>query len=76
MSMPSTLTLRTWVTLLQETNRKREEWEERCHYWKHKYQTLYQEHMHTLLSLCCDACRSPDDEELCNTCATKWKKCT
>ena len=52
------------VTLLQDANREREEWKERCHYWNHKNEKFCQEHMQTLLSLCCDACHSSDDVSL------------
>ena len=76
-SMSSTVKPSTWVTLLQDANRERDRWEEACHYWKHKYETLHQAHMHTLMSLLCEACRSsPDRQELCNACSAQWNKST
>ena len=75
--MSSTVKLSTWASLLQDANRARDRWKESCQYWQHKYETLYQTHMHTLKNLLCDACRaSPDQQELCDGCSARWKKFT
>ena len=76
-SMSSTVKLSTWASLLQDANRARDHCKEECQYWQHKYETLYQTHMHTLKNLLCDACRaSPDRQELCDGCSARWKKFT
>ena len=56
--MSSTVKPSTWASLLQDANRARDCWKEQCQYWQHKYETLYQTHMHTLKNLLCDACRA------------------
>ena len=79
MSMCSTtINLPTWVSLLQDANRERDEWKDECHYWKHKYHMLYREYMHILKSFLCERCRHLEDGELCPECSNKppWKRCT
>ena len=57
MSMRS-LTLPTWMTLLQEANRATDKWKDECSYWKHKYHLLYREYQHILRSRLCESCRA------------------
>jgi len=79
MSMCSTvISLPTWVSLLQDANRERDEWKDECHYWKHKYHMLYREYTHILKSFLCERCRHLEDGELCPECSNKppWKRCT
>ena len=57
MSMFS-LTLATWMRLLQEANRATDQWKDACSYWKHKYRLLYREYQHILKSRLCESCRT------------------
>ena len=77
MSMCS-LTLPTWVRLLQEANRETEKWKDNCHYRQHKYHQLYHEYMHILRSTLCESCRDQEDGELCPARNQQpgWTKCT
>ena len=73
----SSLTLPTWMALLQEANRTTDQWKDECHYWKHKYHLLYREYQHILKSRLCKSCRDQEDGELCPDCSQRtWTKCT
>ena len=43
------LTLPTWVRLLQDANRETDKWKDECSYWRHKYHLLYREYRHILI---------------------------
>ena len=60
MSMCS-LTLPTWMRLLQDANRATDKWKDECSYWKHKYYLLYREYQHMLRSRLCESCRELED---------------
>ena len=53
------LTLATWMTLLQEANRATDKWKDECSYWKHKYHLLHRETMH--IYRLCESCRDQED---------------
>ena len=66
------LTLPTWMTLLQEANRETDKWKDECSYWKHKYHLLYREYQHILR-----ARRAVEDGELCPDCSQPpWTRST
>ena len=79
MSMCSrtTLNLRTWVNLLQDANRERDEWKESCYYWKHNITCCIGSICISLNRFLCERCRNLEDGELCPECSnTPWKRCT
>ena len=67
------LTLPTWMRLLQEANRETETWKDECSYWKHKYRLLYREYRHILKARLCEI----EDGELCSECSQPpWTRST
>ena len=71
------LTLPTWMRLLQDANRATDQWKDECSYWKHKYHLLYREYQHILKSRLCESCRTVEDGELCSDCSQPpWMRCT
>ena len=71
------LTLPTWMRLLQDANRETDKWKDACSYWKHKYPLLYRETMHILKSRLCESCRAVEDGELCPDCSQPpWMRST
>ena len=73
----SSLTLATWMRLLQDANRATDQWKDACSYWKHKYRLLYREYQHMLKSRLCESCREIEDGELCSECSQPpWMRST
>ena len=71
------LTLPTWMALLQEANRTTDKWKDECSSWKHKYHLLYREYQHILRARLCESCRAVEEGELCPDCSQPpWTRST